>query len=81
MKFDCGLDPEEKKQYYLNWHKKFAWFPIKVGSHDCRWLEFVYRKYLYFNNIYEEPYKHSAVFRALDDRISNQGSHKEPHQT
>lgn len=58
MKFDCGPTPEEKRRAKAQrkaakraaWkakvytpHKWFAWFPVQVGSHDCRWLEHVER--------------------------------------
>jgi len=42
-----------KKDYYdeclatEDWHKWFAWFPVKVGCQDYRWLEFVNRRSLY----------------------------------
>lgn len=52
MKIDCGPTWQEKylakkeieKANYklLNeWRKKFAWWPIRIGSHDCRWLEYI----------------------------------------
>jgi hypothetical protein len=39
MKFDCGPAYEKKV-----WHKWFAWHPVRLGSHDCRWLETLERK-------------------------------------
>jgi hypothetical protein len=50
MKLDCGLTYEEKlknreqkRQEYVRkvsqWHKYYAWLPVRVGSRDCRWLE------------------------------------------
>lgn len=55
MKFDCGPDEAEVRQTRYNrvqakrkargqWHRWFAWFPVQVGPHDCRWLEYVERK-------------------------------------
>jgi len=55
MKFDCGPTYQEKKaikdalwtaivDHKSQWHKWFAWFPVRVGSHDCRWLEHVERR-------------------------------------
>ena len=44
MKLDFGEDWEEKKRRLMKWHQYFAWHPVKVGSHDWRWLENVYRK-------------------------------------
>jgi len=40
MRFNCGLSDEEK----VVWHRWFAWKPVKVGPHDCRWLEYVERR-------------------------------------
>lgn len=37
MKFRCGHDED--------WHRWFAWFPAKVGERDCRWLEYVLRRW------------------------------------
>lgn len=48
MKFNCGepyhLRYAKKVQKKLDWHRKFAWWPVRVGQYDCRWLEFVERK-------------------------------------
>ena len=48
MKFDCGEDPLKKglreEDRLRGWHTKFAWFPVRIGDNDCRWLEFVERK-------------------------------------
>lgn len=54
MKFNCGPNQEErfleiskKGEALAKWHKVFAWRPIKVASRDCRWLEYVERRYQY----------------------------------
>ena len=44
MKFDCGPSYSEKCKAKEQWHDWFAWYPIRVGEHDCRWLETVRRK-------------------------------------
>ena len=55
MKFNCGKTPEEKKEdlradlqiqadHLKVWHDWFAWFPVRMGSRDCRWLETVERR-------------------------------------
>ena len=44
MKFDCGPTWEEKVEAKSKWHRCFAWFPVRIASHDCRWLEVVERK-------------------------------------
>jgi len=39
---------KSKKEYYTNWHKWFAWYPITIGESDGRkiklWLEYVERR-------------------------------------
>lgn len=49
MKFDCGppkcVSQYAKKRKMENWHDHFAWWPIRLGQNDCRWLETVQRKY------------------------------------
>jgi hypothetical protein len=44
MRFDCGPTNEEKIKAKEQWHRRFAWVPVCVGSHDCRWLEYVERR-------------------------------------
>lgn len=48
MKINCGPTPETRRKMKLekltNWHRKFAWLPIRAGENDCRWLEFYERK-------------------------------------
>ena len=44
MKLDCGESWPVKKERLKNWHRWYAWFPIQVGNHDCRWLEWIERK-------------------------------------
>lgn len=43
MRFDCGETWREKRARLGKWHRWFAWYPVKVGPHDCRWFEFVER--------------------------------------
>jgi hypothetical protein len=43
MKWDCGPTPQERAERMRNWHVWFAWYPVRVGPHDCRWLENVER--------------------------------------
>lgn len=51
VKWDCGPARQERYESYhnwrANWHRWFAWRPVRVGSHDCRWLEWVERKSRY----------------------------------
>lgn len=44
MKFDCGLSWEDWSTRRKSWHRWFAWRPVRLASHDCRWLEYVLRK-------------------------------------
>jgi len=52
MKLNCGDSPETKrekarKQFSLEIKtgiKVFAWWPVRIGDNDCRWLEYVNRK-------------------------------------
>lgn len=48
MRFNCGKTSEqkasEKWEAKKQWHRKFAWWPTRVGPYDCRWLENVERK-------------------------------------
>lgn len=40
MKWDCGKKKREREQ----WHRWFAWYPVRLADNDCRWLEYVERK-------------------------------------
>jgi len=51
MKFTCNNKFNEKLKNRENWHKWFAWYPVKVGEHDCRWLESVNRRFKIYVNI------------------------------
>lgn len=55
MKINCGPTKEEKdakldadwveeQRRLKHWHLWFAWRPIRLGSRDCRWLEWIERK-------------------------------------
>lgn len=59
MKFNCGPTWEEKLNAREKWHPWFAWRPIRLGSRDCRWFEYVLRKgrygYGYWNWEYKAP--------------------------
>lgn len=44
MKFDCGETVSEKASRLSVWHRWFAWRPVQVTSHDCRWLAWIERK-------------------------------------
>lgn len=57
MKFNCGMTRDAKRAIkhnrLENWHKKFAWLPIRAGENDCRWLEFYDRKGTFNTGRYE----------------------------
>lgn len=50
MKFDCGETGRERESRLSVWHRWFAWHFVRIGSHDCRWLEWVERKGVHFSN-------------------------------
>lgn len=43
MRINCGMTRLEKEEYYREWRDWFAWYPVRVGSRDCRWLETIQR--------------------------------------
>ena len=58
MKFNC---PKRTPRDDTLWHKWFAWYPVRVGDNDCRWLEFVCRKAIpktYVNYDDWQPYEY-----------------------
>lgn len=83
MKFDCGPTKQHKDAQAVarkevtarrlrNWHRVFAVIPIKLGPHDCRWLEWVERRYPgAFVSTYRWPRGlvlglHTAEYRAFN---------------
>ena len=44
MRFDCGPTWAERRAAKEQWHRFFAVFPRRLGSHDCRWMEWIERK-------------------------------------
>lgn len=48
MKLDCGPTRRERIDRLSEWHLWFAWRPVRIGSHDCRWLETVQRRGAYW---------------------------------
>ena len=44
MKIRCGLTRQERFVADQQWHRYFAWFPVRVGSCERLWLEWVARK-------------------------------------
>lgn len=44
MKFNCGETWTEQKARLEQWHRWFAWYPVKISNHDCRWFETIERR-------------------------------------
>ena len=57
MKIDCGETRKEKRDRLKKCHKWFAWYPVRVGSHDCRWLEYVDRQCCYSYDCVDKEYR------------------------
>ena len=50
MKFKCGPTDNErgaKTKHTAAWHAYFAWYPVRLESEQCAWLETVERKGTY----------------------------------
>ena len=52
MKFNCGPTSKEKRLAKEQWHKRFAWYPIRTGPRECRWLEYIERKGSYHPSVF-----------------------------
>jgi len=57
MKFNCGLSFQQKEElrrqkaaehsdYIKSWHTAFAWFPKRIASNTCVWLELYERRWV-----------------------------------
>lgn len=66
MKLNCGPTWYEKVQQKKQWHRWFAWRPVRVGPRDCRWLEYVERKGDYM--IYPECCGWDWEYRAIQQK-------------
>lgn len=45
---------EENKpfhDYYKNWHRWFAWYPVPISQKEKAWLQFVERRYESVSNV------------------------------
>ena len=70
MKFNCGKAEDKNlnhKDRLKKWHSHFAWWPVTVGDYDCRWLEFVERRYpgAWIGPISKNLYKEEPEYRAI----------------
>ena len=43
MMFECWKRFDEWSDKHYEWHKWYAWYPVGVETHDCRWLEGIER--------------------------------------
>ena len=62
VKFDC--DGRRKIERRVKWHKWFAWRPVRIEYGDCRWLEYVERRYC-FSHKFEDEWH--CEYRAIKD--------------
>lgn len=60
MKFNCGPTKAERrlaaKQAYeaqAEWHRKFLWLPKRMGTGDCRWLEYIWQRAIFTNSYWD----------------------------
>jgi len=64
VKFNCGLTREDaykrRRKYeakLAEWHDYFTWWPLKIKSHDCRWLETIERRRRFINGDFASYWK------------------------
>ena len=65
MKFNCGPTYVEKMKAQEQWHRWYAWRPVRVDSRDCRWLEYVERKIT--NKMWGELREYRALKEKSDE--------------
>lgn len=56
MRFYCKTVEQKEEEWqrkYENWHCWFAWHPVRIDGNDCRWLEYVDRKLVRSEYVYE----------------------------
>ncbi len=51
--------------YYQNWHKWFAWYPVPIDTERKVWLQTVERRYTWGSRVNEIVY--DPVYRLLND--------------
>lgn len=60
MRFECK---KTRGDELLFWHKWFAWYPVRIDSETCVWLEFVERRgNVEYNSEGEEYWKFDYRF-------------------
>ncbi len=60
MKIDCGETYAEWDTRTRQWHPFFAILPRQVGSHDCRFLEWIERRRVVWNAYWAEEWEYRA---------------------
>jgi len=58
MRFNCDKFSDWRYKKYLasqEWHRWFAWYPVRLGYHDCRWFEWVERRW-FKNDCWDHDY-------------------------
>lgn len=71
MKLDCGPSSGARYATYIEarrakltvWHRWFAWYPVRISESECRWLEYVERRYEKVYSYNGEPF--NPEYRAL----------------
>jgi hypothetical protein len=66
MKWDCGLSAVERYRASQVWHRWFAWWPTRIASHDCRWLETIERR---LNTGRHPMYRSHWEYRPLNENL------------
>lgn len=76
MKLNCGRPKYQRRgeavKYLCNWHRWFAWFPVRVGTNDCRWLEYVERKAgcVHEGGLLYEYSPGDCIYREITDEVA-----------
>lgn len=50
MKINCGPTWQERHNAKKDWHRWFAWKPVRFGAQECRWLEYLERRGAYLTS-------------------------------
>lgn len=63
MRWNCDTGKERRYRKWKakqQWHRWFAWYPVKVTHGDCRWLETVETK-LYYNRYGDDYWEYRSL--------------------
>jgi hypothetical protein len=65
MRINCGPSWEAKHAAKHEWHRWFAWRPVRIAEGDCRWLETIERKgkfwYCWRHGLWDWEYRETQV--------------------